>query len=156
MTPAYEIMTKGLTRQATAVMRGEMPREQLGRWLATCYRGVYEHLRTIGVEPAGPPFARFTFLGDTVAVEAGFPVGREIAGDGGVEPSALPAGSAAVTTHLGRYEELEAAYAAIHAWLDEHGYAEAGPHWEVYFSDPATEPDARRWRTDVVAPYRAA
>lgn len=156
MTTTYEITTMGLTRQATAVMRAELPPCEMGRWLARCYHTVYEHLHAIGVEPSGPPFARFTFLADVVAIEAGFPVGREIAGDGEVEPSALPAGLAAVTTHLGRYEDLAEAYTAVHEWINAHGYAEVGPHWEVYFSDPTAEPDSNRWRTDVVTPYRAA
>lgn len=156
MTTAYEITTRGLVRQATAVMRAELPPRELGPWLARCFQRVYEHLTAIDTKPTGPPFARFTFLADVVAVEAGFPVGREIAGDGQVEPSALPSGSAAVTTHRGRYEDLEEAYTAIRQWIDAHGFAEIGPHWEVYVSDPAANPDPDRWRTDVVTPYRAA
>jgi effector-binding domain-containing protein len=149
----YEIISRDLAAQTTAVMRGEMPVTELGEWLAGTYRAVQEHLDRIGMHPVGPPFARFTFLGRVVAVEAGFPVAGEIAGDGGVEPSLLPCGLAAVTTHLGRYEDLEAAFDAVHDWLNAHGYMTAGPHWEVYFNDPNAEPDPSRWRTDVVVPY---
>ncbi len=28
--------------------------------------------------------------------------------------------------------------------------------WEVFFSDPATEPDPATWRTEIVQPYREA
>ena len=38
------------------------------------------------MNPVGPPFARFTFLGGVVAVEAGFPV----AGDSRERPTAGP------------------------------------------------------------------
>lgn len=34
--------------------------------------------------------------------------------------------------------------------------ATAGPHWEVYYTDPNVQPDPTRWRTDVVQPYRTA
>jgi effector-binding domain-containing protein len=156
MAKTYQITSKSLTRQATAVMRDELPIEQVGRWLASCYSTVHEYLRRAEVAVTGPPFARFTFIGDEIAVEAGFPVEREIDGDGRVEPSALPGGRVAVTTHLGRYEELEDAYAAVRNWIIEHGYATAGPHWEFYFTDPAADPDPSHWRTDVVTPYKAA
>lgn len=156
MAKLYQITTKGLDRQPTAVMRTELPVQEMGRWLATCYATVHEHLRRVAVAPVGPPFARFTFLGDLAAVEAGFPVEREIDGDGRVEPSALPGGTVAMTTHLGRYEDLEDAYAAIRGWIADHGYKATGPHWEVYFTDPTADPDSRHWRTDVVAPYQAA
>lgn len=151
----YEITSRHLASQPTAVVRGEMPAAELGEWLADSYRGVQEHLDRIGMHPSGPPFARYTFLGEDVAVEAGFPVASEIAGNGRVEPSALPGGPAAVTTHLGRYEDLEAAYDAVHDWLDTQGCTPAGPHWDVYFTDPNAEPDPAHWRTDVVAPYSA-
>ena len=156
MATLYDISDVRLTRRPTAVMRGEMPAHEVPTWLANCYRTVHEYLRSAGMAPAGPPFARFTFLGEDMAVEAGFPCPREIDGDGRVEPSALPEGRAAVTSHFGRYEDLEVAYRAMHSWLRARGYAEAGPHWEVYFSDPQADPDPRHWRTDVVMPYRAA
>jgi effector-binding domain-containing protein len=156
MATTYQIRRASLTRQPTAVMRDELPVARLGPWLATCYRTVSAYLQDQGMVAVGPPFARFTFLGETAAVEAGFPVDREIDGNGQVEPSALPGGPVAMTTHLGRYEDLEEAYNSIREWIDDRGYAAAGPHWEVYFSDPAAESDPTHWRTDVVAPYRAA
>lgn len=79
---------------------------------------------------------------------------RPIPGDGFVEPSALPSGTAAVTTHLGRYEDLEAAYRAMREWVTSRGYEPAGPLWAVYYTDPSAEPDPGRWRTDVVLPCR--
>lgn len=156
MVATYDISEVRLTRQPTAVMRGEMPASEVPSWLANCYRTVHDYLRSVGMDPAGPPFARFTFLGEDMVVEAGFPCPREIDGDGGVEPSVLPEGRAAVTSHFGRYEDLEVAYLAMQSWLRARGYSEAGPHWEVYFSDPQVDPDPRHWRTDVVMPYRAA
>jgi effector-binding domain-containing protein len=156
MTITYEITHRMLAQQYTAVVRGEMPPTDMPNWLAQAYHAVDDYLRRAQVRPNGPPFARFTFLGDVVAVEAGFPVPDEIEGAGEVEPSHLPEGHAAATTHLGRYEDLTNAYAAVHRWLDEHGLVPAGPHWEVYYTDPNAEPDPSRWRTDVVVPYRSA
>ncbi len=153
-TLTYVITTRVLTDRYTAVVRGEMPSDELPAWFAGVYRTVQDYLARTGTAAAGPPFARHTVVGDVVAVEAGFPVPHEIAGDGLVEPSTLPDGPAAVTTHWGSYDGLGRAYLACRAWLDNHGCEPAGPHWEVYYTDPFAEPDPTRWRTDVVVPYR--
>jgi effector-binding domain-containing protein len=153
-TLSHTITQTVLTDRCTAVVRGEMPADELPAWLSTVFGTVHDYLVRDGIHAAGPPFARFTFLGDLVAVEAGFPVPREVPGEGVVEPSTLPDGPAAVTSHYGRYEDVDRAYLACRAWLDDHGYQPAGPHWEVYYTDPRREPDPARWRTDVVVPFR--
>lgn len=154
MTLTYEVRTEELRPQLTSVVRGEMPASQMAVWLSEAYATVFAYLSSAGVPPVAPPFARFTFLGDTVAVEAGVPVPVEVAGEGRVEASSLPEGPAAITTHIGRYEDLEHALDAVTAWLAGRGLEPAGPHWEVYYTDPNAEPDPSRWRTDVVVPYR--
>ncbi len=156
MVITYEITDRILLDQYTAVVRGEMPAEDLPAWFAETYRSVYEYLGRAHVLPTGPPFARYSFLEGVVAVEAGFPVPWEVAGEGPIEPSTLPDGHAAVTIHMGRYEDLPMAYEAVHHWLREHGRAPAGPHWEVYYTDPNAEPDPTQWRTELVVPYRTA
>jgi AraC family transcriptional regulator len=154
MTITYDIVERSVPAQYTAVVRGEMPADQLSTWLAETYQSVAGYLARAGIAPAGPPFARYTFLADAVAIEAGFPVGFEVPGESVVEPSVLPGGPVAVTTHMGRYEDLEHAYQAVLGWLRARGRVPTGPHWEVYFTDPNAEPDPTRWRTDVVVPYR--
>ncbi|MGE5827885.1 MAG: GyrI-like domain-containing protein [Micromonosporaceae bacterium] len=149
----YQVTSTVLSDCYTAVMRCERPASELPAWLSSVFGRVSDYLAREGVKPAGPPFARFTFLGHLAAAEAGFPVPREIPGDGVVEPSTLPDGPAAVATHYGHYRDVEMAYRACRAWLDDHGYDPAGPHWEVYYTDPGTEPDPARWRTDVVVPF---
>jgi effector-binding domain-containing protein len=156
MTLTYEVRTEELRPQLTAVVRGEMAAGQMPVWLPEAYAAVFAYLGEAGVSPIAPPFARYTFLGGTVAIEAGVPVAAEVPGDEQVEPSSLPDGPAAVTTHVGRYEDLEQALDAVNAWLTSRGLQPAGPHWEVYWTDPNAEPDPSRWRTDVVVPYRAS
>ncbi|HEU4421316.1 MAG TPA: GyrI-like domain-containing protein [Pilimelia sp.] len=154
MTLTYQIEIRNLTDQFTAVVRAELPQEELPAWLAGTFGAVHDYLRRAGVAPTGPPFLRMAFLGATVAAEAGFPVPREIDGDDLVEPSTLPDGLAVVTTHMGPYEDLVEAHQVVQRWLDEHHCSPAGPHWEVYYTDPTAEPDPARWRTDLVQPFR--
>ena len=154
MTLTYQIEIQNLTDQFTAVVRAELPRDELPAWLAGTFSTIHGYLRRAGMAPTGPPFLRMAFLGTTVAAEAGFPVAREIDGDGLVEASTLPGGPALVTTHMGPYEELADTYQDVQQWLDQHRCSPAGPHWEVYYTDPTAEPDPTRWRTDLVQPFR--
>jgi effector-binding domain-containing protein len=152
----YAIEARALPGQATAVRRARLTAGDLPGWLADTYAQVETYLRSTGTAMVGPPFARYVFHNGAVDVEAGFPVVRPVAGDDGVQPSRLPPVVAAVTTHHGRYEAVEDAYRAIIAWLTDRGWEPTGGHWEVYFGDPAREPDPARWRTDLVVPYRTA
>ena len=65
---------------------------------------------------------------------------------GNVQPTLLPAGVVATTTHWGAYTQLAGAHEAIIEWCHAHGHRRAGPRWEVYghWTD-----DEARLRTDV-------
>jgi DNA-binding transcriptional MerR regulator len=63
----------------------------------------------------------------------------------------LPAGPVAVARHVGPYEEMGLADHALHAWVEERGFAPAGPIRERYLNDPArVAPDALE--TEVLLP----
>jgi len=150
-----EIETRTLAEQPTAVRRATLRVPEIGPWLGTVYAEVAGVLAAAGAGPAGPPFARYHRLGeDRFEVEAGFPATGPIEGTQTVQASSLPAGPAAATTYVGPYEEMEPVWAAIWAWMAEQGVDPACDPWEVYLSDPASQPDPATWRTDVVAPFR--
>jgi hypothetical protein len=45
---------------------------------------------------------------------------------------------------------------ALSAWLAANGRKAAGPNWEVYWTDPGTDPGTPHWKTEVLKPLRAA
>jgi effector-binding domain-containing protein len=150
----YKITERMLVDQPTAACRATLRADRVGPWLAETYALIGAFLQRLPVAMVGPPYARYTFHEGQMDIEAGFPVAREIHGEGPIQPSHLPGGPAAVTVHLGPYETLEDAYKAVMGWLVEQGYEAAGSHWELYYTDPDKEPDRSKWRTEVVAPFR--
>jgi effector-binding domain-containing protein len=136
------IQVRRLTAWPTAVVRRTVRSDRVAGWVPHAHVLVRETLAAQGIPVAGPPFARFVDDGPTV--EAGFPVRTPIEDLGEVSASGLPAGVALVATDRGTGGDLDAAYEALDAWLAEHGYADSGPHWEVYLAD----------RTEVVVPYQ--
>jgi len=79
-------------------------------------------------------------------VAAGVKVAAPFAGAGKVVCSATPGGTVATTVHIGPYERLSEAHAAVRAWCKDNHHPIAGPNWEIYGhwnEDPA------QLRTDV-------
>lgn len=152
----YDIHSKTGQAQPTAVMTTTLPVPEIGPWLAKAYGTLAGVITAHGAYPAGPPFARYHRLaGDRFIVEAGFPVSAAVDADGGVRPSELPGGPLAVTVHTGPYEQMASAYEALASWIGNHGGEPAGDPWEVYFTDPAKQPDPATWRTEIIQPYRS-
>ena len=154
-THTYHIEAVVLAEQPTAAVRANLPTDQISAWIPGAYEAVLAYLTEAGITPAGPPYARYTMHDNLFEVEAGFPVRTPIPGHGHVLPSSLPGGPAARTTHHGPYEHLDIAYHAVTTWLADQGLQPAGPHWEIYHTDPRLEPDPTRWRTDLIIPYQA-
>lgn len=153
----YEIVSQTRQPQPAAVVTAVLPVAEIGPWLAKTYGALVSVITAHGARLAGPPFARYHRLAeDRFAVDAGFPVSTAIDADGDVRPSQLPGGLAAVTVHTGPYEDMAPAYEALASWVNSHGGEPVGEPWEVYFSDPASEPDPATWRTEIVQPYRLA
>jgi effector-binding domain-containing protein len=152
----YHIESRTLSSQNTVVIRARIPAARIPEWIASVYEQVRRYLTDRGIRADGPPFARYAFREDAVDVEAGFPVLAPVAGGGRIIASRLPGGPAAVTTHYGRFEDLALAYQAVGDWLKERGLEGAGPHWEIYYTNPAAQPDTATWSTDLVWPYQQA
>ena len=98
----------------------------------------------------GCRWARRLYLDGQITLEVGVELDTPSAGHGEVVGSATPAGAVATAVHFGPYARLHEAHRAIREWCANHGYALAGPNWEIYGhwtdewnSDPA------KIRTDV-------
>ena len=81
---------------------------------------------------------------------AAIAVKKPVTGKGDIESSELPAGLVATTIHMGPYEKLPETYAALQAWIKEKGHEAGDQSWEIYWTDPGTEADPKKWKTEVV------
>ncbi len=149
----HKIESRVLAEQPTVVIRGSVRTSEIGAWIQQAYGELFAYLGSIGVAPAGPPFARYTFRDDGFGLEAGVPVGKVVARKGRVEPSSLPGGSVAATLHVGPYDTIGPAYDELVHWVRAEKHKPTGPHWERYLNSPAEEPDPSRWQTEVLLPY---
>jgi AraC family transcriptional regulator len=148
-----DIEVKDLPAQHVLTIRERTTTRGMGAAMRGLYPVIATYLEKRGVQPAGPSFAVFHAYGEEeVDFEAGYPVAEAVEGEGRIGASELPAGRAAVATHVGPYEPIGLVHEALDAFVHERAGDHPGPPREVYWSGPADEPDSSKWRTDVVYP----
>jgi effector-binding domain-containing protein len=150
--PTFEIAER--EAQPAAVVRGNVPMDQLPDFFGSAFTAVMAELASQGVAPAGPPFGFYPSApGDVVELCAGFPVTAAIEPAGEVEAMELPAGRVATGVHVGPYDTLEVTYRDLVAWMAQEGLAPGSAMWENYVTDPDTAPP-EEWRTEIVLPIK--
>ncbi|KKP85530.1 MAG: Transcriptional regulator, effector-binding domain/component, partial [candidate division CPR3 bacterium GW2011_GWE2_35_7] len=64
------------------------------------------------------------------------------------------AGKAVYVEYKGAYDKTYTAYMDLEAYVKEYNLTEAGGPWEVYITDPGTEPDTSKWITGIYFPVK--
>jgi effector-binding domain-containing protein len=151
----YSVEARSQARQPYVAVRTTVPMDGIGAAMGPLFERLYGWLGAAGVTPLGMPWTRYLSVGaEEVELEVGAPVGiQQPPVPSGMVTGVLPAGEVAATLHVGPYDRLPEAYAAIHAWLGAQGLGPSGAMWEVYENGPDTEPDPARWRTQVCFPF---
>ena len=152
----HAIAKKELTPQPVLAVRRRIKPADLARTLAEVLGAVFLGAQQNGLALAGQPFTRYIEWGPGVwTIEAGLPVAaprKDLATAGEVRADTLPGGPAATMTHVGGYDGLFGAHAAMQQWIEAQGLKAAGAPWEVYVTDPADFPDPKDWKTDLFWP----
>lgn len=149
----YTIVTRELAPQAIVSTRDRRPKDDIPAFLGASIGELFGRLGLLGVEPAGPPFVLYHEFGpDEIDAEACVPVMQIDADSGTVQARVLPAVTVASTLHVGRYEDLGAAYAALTDWIASHGFDIAGAVQERYLNGPGDQLRPEDYRTEVEIP----
>jgi len=112
---------------------------------------ILEWVQKHGIEQTGPVFFNYLEMADGMMTsEVGVPVKTPQISDGRVQAGIFPSGKYAVYTHMGNYRELPNAHMKLRAWAKENEVKLSSPCVEFYPTDPATEPDQKKWQTDIL------
>jgi effector-binding domain-containing protein len=135
---AYEVEIRDVAPQSVLAVRGDqVPSSGIAQFMAEGYGKIGRHAADLGLQPSGKPMARYQNIeGDRFDLEAVIPFSEPVEGKADVYASSLQSGRAATCEHVGPYDQLGIAYAAIGEWLERQGLRMAGPVWEEYVSGP--------------------
>jgi AraC family transcriptional regulator len=148
-----EIEVKEVKAQPVVQIRFKAKREEIGGKLGMAYGRIMAHIAKSGGEPTMMPLSRFYGEEDGVIdMAAAIAVQEPVNGEGDIESTELPAGNTVTAWHLGHYDKLPETYMRVTQWLTDHGHTVAGPSWEIYWTDPAAEPDPNKWQTQIFMP----
>ena len=145
---------RDLPKQATVIRRALVPAADLSQFFDQTYSNLWAAIEEPGLRVTGPPFALCHGMpGEMIDIEAGFPADGTFRERDDLKAGVLPGCRAIVGTHVGPYEGLATTWTAMQEWGREQGLQRSGDSfWEIYLSDPGSEPDPGRWRTQLVQP----
>lgn len=116
---------------------------------------VQKHMQEQKIECTGAPYAMY-YLWDEKAnkfvLEAGYPVKGKQKDSGIIKFKEYPATKAVTAIHTGSYETLYNSYLALEKYIRDNHMKQKGMPWEVYLTDPATQPDMTKWETQIYYP----
>lgn len=148
-----EIVTKEVESVPILYIQRTAPRTELQQVYAQCFPQIFGYCMQNNCAMAGHPMARYVDFGQAmVTVDCIIPLQEAAEGNGEIMAGELQSGTVAFTTHSGPYEELGETYTAIEKWIQEQGMKVSGPPWEWYITDPSSEPDPKKWQTEVYYP----
>ena len=145
----YVVSSQVAAQRTIAAVHARLPITAVPKTFRRYLDQVYAAARTGVIQLDGQNVFVYRDAPDRPAeADVAFGVGATIpfAAVGNVEPTSLPVGEVATTTHWGSYAGLGAAHHAVIEWCRKNGRRRAGPRWEVYghWTD-----DETRLRTDV-------
>ena len=127
--------------------RVRQPLSALCMSMGDLFAGVLDAVARAGGAPAGTHYARFhSVVPEAFDVEIGLPVVRPVAVVAPFGAGTLPGGRVATLLHVGPYEQLPESWNVLSSRIAATG-EKLADCWEVYLTDPVTEPDPARWMT---------
>lgn len=128
------------------MIKGESSWDDGYEKLLSAFKALRAEARRLGLSTSGKPHAAFVHTDDNgfkfeamLLMEGGPPAGLEP--QAGFAFTMTPAGRAFVFKHTGAYDDIDSAYEAITAWLDEKGLNAKGAFVEEYLTEPEGSDD---------------
>ena len=144
----YTVSLQRSAPRTIGAVHAHLPMREVPRTFRQYLDQVYAAGRAGSIHLDGQNVFLYRGAPDRSDADVAFGVGvtAPFAAVGAVEPTPLPVGEVATTTHWGSYAGLGAAHDAVIQWCRAHGRRPAGTRWEVYghWTDDETQ-----LRTDV-------
>jgi effector-binding domain-containing protein len=151
----YNVQEKEVTPMTIATIRNKVNKGEIGNILGKSYGEIQAYIAKNGAKMAGAPMA-ITIAWDSLSwdFEAALPINKEIKGNDHIQIKKSFEGKVLFVEYKGSYEKTYQAYMDLEQYKKSKGYSDAGGPWEVYVTDPGTEPDTSKWITEIYFPVK--
>ncbi len=152
---SYDIFEKTVEAQTIAGIREKINSGDISKALAVKYGTIMSFVAKNGAKCTGSPMA-ITMAWDSLTWDfvAAIPIDKEIASGGKIKVEKSYAGKVIYIRYKGAYNKTYNAYMDMAAYVKENNLTEVGGPWEVYITDPMTEPDTSKWITEIYFPIK--
>jgi effector-binding domain-containing protein len=153
-----DISTEEWPRQGYVYILDSCAANNISQTLGAIYGEIYQTLAQKGVMPISQPFAQYLQFPlhpgdeDKVIIKAGafMPEGFELGEAGRMQLAFTQEGESVQVSHFGAYETSGNTHAALHAYCAENDIKVKGSAYELYITDPSTEPNQANWETRII------
>lgn len=149
---APDIQLEDMKEKSVVGIRFHTTGAELPANLQKTYARVLEYLTNHSAKPDCAYCIYYDMAAEPWDIEAGFVVHQIVARHDDIEFGTLPGGRMATLWHIGPYNTLNDSWIALDAYIKEHRLRPNKVMWELYTTDPATEPDPAKQRTLLVWP----
>lgn len=152
---SYDIMEKTVEAKTIAGIREKIKAGDISKVLGKNYGLLMAYVTKSGAKCVGQPMA-ITMAWDSLTWDfvAALPIDKEIPSQGNIKVEKSYTGKVIYIVYKGAYDKTYNAYMDLDAYVEENGLTEAAGPWEVYVTDPTTEPDTSKWITEIYFPVK--
>jgi len=150
-----EISEKEVASQNALVFRTKCTMEEMGEKMGEALGALMAFTGKKGIEMAGPPFSIwYEYESDVFEFDSGIPVPGKVMGEGDIKSLKTYGGKVLHATHTGSYESTHHTWGALQKHITDNGLELNGDPYEVYLTDPGSEPDPTKWVTELYWPIK--
>lgn len=156
--PKYEMAMTEVAASPYFFIRDQVPFDDVNpAFFDERYGKIAAHLGADMASVTAPPFAIYhewneeTKMADISVAMAS---SSKKPGNENIKKGDTYAGKVAMVSYMGPFEGTGDVHYFMHDKIIEAGYEMVGSPWEVYVTDPETEPDTSKWITQVYYPVR--
>lgn len=152
-----EITDGVLPAMNALVISGSATMEQIGAMMGELYGKIGMAIVDQELEMAGAPFTHYLNFDEETGLSdflVGIPVEPSGKNAGDVKAKRYRATDVVQMMHLGPYDELQKSYEKIMQYIQENELDVTFEAFELYLTDPGTEPNVTKWQTLIAFPLK--
>ena len=155
----YDVGVKELSALPIVSIRATIPNDEIMSFYTEAQDELRSSIEALNVAVAGPKMSLWHSSPQDspthTDIETCLPVARPVPALGRIHAGELPAGRIVYTIHSGPYDTLGDAFEAVWAYLQQHGYAPAGPPRDLVLVGEDDVSDPVAYRTEVAWPIHS-